>query len=117
MNMYRGHRSIHSDALKIEQMQSSETFDTVAERVTYNFPTTFPAGSKAELRVGFGGRLTGGMAGYYKSSWEHDGRTQFYALTQFEASSQQIGLNRHSFWRSYSQLQHGVHFLVGMNPH
>lgn len=81
-------RSIYSDALKIEQVQSSEFFDTVAERVTYNFPTSLPAGSKAELRIGFGGKLTGGMAGYYKSSWELDGRTKSYALTQFEASLQ-----------------------------
>jgi aminopeptidase 2 len=82
--------------LKIEQVQSSEFFDTVAERVTYNFPTSLPAGSKAELRIGFGGKLTGGMAGYYKSSWELDGRTKSYALTQFEASLQWIGPTRDS---------------------
>jgi aminopeptidase 2 len=77
---------MHSNALKIEQSQSSEYFDTDAERVTYSFPTALPAGSKAELCIGFRGDLTGGMAGYYKSSWEHEGKTKFYALTQFEAS-------------------------------
>lgn len=85
MNTPYVHRSIYSDVLKIEQPQSGESFDTVAERVTYSFPTVLPAGSKAELRIGFGGKLTGGMAGYYKSSWEHEGKTKFYALTQFEA--------------------------------
>jgi aminopeptidase 2 len=87
MSLYYAHRTIYSEALKIEQLQSGESFDTVAERVTYSFPTALPAGSKAELRIGFGGKLTGGMAGYYKSSWEHEGKTKFYALTQFEASS------------------------------
>jgi aminopeptidase 2 len=80
-------RSIYSYALKIEYLQSDECFDTIAERITYSFPAVLPAGSKAELRIGFGGKLTGGMAGYYRSAWEHGGKTKFYALTQFEASS------------------------------
>ena len=80
------HRVIYSEALRVKYSQSGESFDAVAERITYSFPTTLPAGSKAELHIGFRGKLTGGMAGYYKSSWEHEGTTKFYALTQFEAS-------------------------------
>ncbi|KAF8232360.1 hypothetical protein L208DRAFT_1272750 [Tricholoma matsutake] len=89
--------SIYSDVLKIEQPQSGESFDTVAERVIYSFPTVLPAGSKAELRIGFGGKLTGGMAGYYKSSWEHEGKTKFYALTQFEAAFMKPTAARRAF--------------------
>jgi aminopeptidase 2 len=43
-----------------------------------------PAGSKAELKIIFEGELTGNMLGYYKASWEHEGKTKYYALTQFE---------------------------------
>ena len=32
----------------------------------------------------FGGKLTGSMMGYYKSAWEYEGTTKYYALTQFE---------------------------------
>jgi Peptidase M1 N-terminal domain len=82
------HRSIYSDVLKGGQVQASESveIDTLSERVTYFFPSVLPAGSKAELTIAFGGRLTGSMAGYYKSSWELEGKMKYYALTQFEAS-------------------------------
>ena len=60
--------------------------DTVMERVTYTFPSVLPAGSKAELTIAFGGKLTGSMAGYYRSSWEHEGKKKHYSLTQFEVS-------------------------------
>ena len=83
-DLQRARRSIYSDALKIEQLQSSNTFDTTLQRVTYHFPTALPAGSKAELSIAFGGKLTGAMAGYYRASWEHEGKENFYALTQFE---------------------------------
>jgi hypothetical protein len=82
------YRSIYSNVSKSEQVQSSESveFDTVSERVIYTFPSILPAGSKAILTIVFGGRLTGSMAGYYRSSWEHEGKKKHYALTQFEAS-------------------------------
>lgn len=67
-------------------MQSGESLDIVSERVTYQFPQALPGGSKAELRIGFSGELTGSMTGYYKSSWEDEGKKKFYALTQFEVS-------------------------------
>lgn len=46
-------------------------------------PFLFPAGSKAELKIGFEGQLGGSMVGYYKSSYALDGKTKYYALTQF----------------------------------
>lgn len=73
--------------MKVEQEQASESFDIVSERVTYHFSTPLPAGSKAELKVGFSGKLTGSMTGYYRSTYEVDGKQKFYALTQFEVSS------------------------------
>lgn len=77
-------RSIYSDALQTEQEQAGESFDSTQERITYHFPTRLPAGSKANLKVGFSGKLTGSMTGYYKSTYEADGKQKAYALTQFE---------------------------------
>ncbi|KAF8061516.1 leucyl aminopeptidase [Lyophyllum atratum] len=82
-----GKASIYSDALKIEQEQSGASFDSVAERVTYSIPTALPAGSKAELKIGFSGKLTGSMMGYYKSMYEVEGKEKAYALTQFEPTA------------------------------
>ncbi|KAG5645001.1 hypothetical protein DXG03_007278 [Asterophora parasitica] len=82
-----GRASIYSDALKIEQDQAGESFDSTSERVTYAFPTALPAGSKAELKVGFSGKLTGSMTGYYKATYEVDGKEKAYALTQFEPTA------------------------------
>jgi aminopeptidase 2 len=56
------------------------------ERAIVHFATPLPADSKACLQVGFQGKLTSSMQGYYKSSWEHEGQKQHYALTQFEVS-------------------------------
>ncbi|KAF5386726.1 hypothetical protein D9615_001832 [Tricholomella constricta] len=82
-----GKASIYSDALKTEQEQTGGSFDTASERVTYLFPAALPAGSKAELRVGFSGKLTGSMMGYYKSTYEVEGKQKAYALTQFEPTA------------------------------
>lgn len=82
-----GKASIYSDALKIEQEQYEESVDTASERITYIFSTVLPAGSKAELKVGFSGKLTGSMTGYYKSMYEVDGKQKAYALTQFEPTA------------------------------
>jgi len=81
--------SIYSDVLKGGQVQASNSveIDTVAERVAYTFPSVLPAGSKAELTIVYGGKLTGNMAGYYNSSWVYEGKTKHYALTQFEPTA------------------------------
>ncbi|KAI0075828.1 hypothetical protein K474DRAFT_1663834 [Panus rudis PR-1116 ss-1] len=66
------------DALKI---------DETAERATLELPTTLPEGSKVQFSAGFEGELTGALMGYYRSSWEHEGKTGYYALTQFEPTA------------------------------
>jgi len=70
--------------LKAEQVITATAFDDVQERTTYQLTDVLPAGSKAELKIIFEGELTGNMSGYYKASWEYEGQTKYYALTQFE---------------------------------
>ena len=82
--------SIYSGTLKIQQVQSSRTFDKEMERAVVHFATPLPAGSKAQLQVGFQGKLTSSMQGFYKSSWEHEGKQKNYALTQFEVCTVHI---------------------------
>ena len=77
-------RTLYSEALRTKQIPSSASFDETQERIAYEFRHALPAGSKAELEMVFGGKLTGSMVGYYKSAWEHEGTTKYYALTQFE---------------------------------
>ncbi|KJA27394.1 hypothetical protein HYPSUDRAFT_131428 [Hypholoma sublateritium FD-334 SS-4] len=82
-----GKATLYSDALKVEQDATFDSFDKGQERTTYLLANTLPAGSKAELRIGFSGKLTGSMTGYYRSSWEEDGKTKYYSLTQFEPTA------------------------------
>jgi aminopeptidase 2 len=79
--------SIYSETLKVQQVQSSRTFEKETERAVVHFANPLPAGSKAQLQVGFQGKLTSSMQGYYKSSWEHEGKQKHYALTQFEPTA------------------------------
>ncbi|KAG8971032.1 Aminopeptidase 2 mitochondrial, partial [Tulasnella sp. 427] len=78
--------SIHSEALKTEQVQSAAqvTAEKDQERVTVHFAHALPKGSKAKLHLGWEAKLTGSMTGYYYSSTEHEGKKRHYSLTQFE---------------------------------
>jgi aminopeptidase 2 len=76
--------SICSDTLGQAGVHPPHSIDTVSERATFRLPSALPAGSKAQLQIGFNGKLTGSMMGYYRSSWEYEGKTKYYALTQFE---------------------------------
>ncbi|KAF5367551.1 hypothetical protein D9758_003664 [Tetrapyrgos nigripes] len=80
-----GKAFVRSESLKDEQAASEHSVNEKEKRVTFTFPTTFEAGSKIQLRVGFAGELTGSMVGYYRSSYEKDGKKKYYSLTQFEA--------------------------------
>ncbi|KAH7930860.1 hypothetical protein BV22DRAFT_1101563 [Leucogyrophana mollusca] len=82
-----GDASIYSDTLKINQADGSRSIDAEAEWGILHFPTALPAGSKAKLSIEFSGELTGAMMGYYKSSFEHEGKKKYYALTQFEPTA------------------------------
>ncbi|KAF9036751.1 hypothetical protein BJ165DRAFT_1532853 [Panaeolus papilionaceus] len=82
-----GRATLYSDALKKDLTTTFAGFEKSQERTTYQLSDTLPKGSKAELRIGFSGKLTGSMMGYYKSSWEKDGKKINYTLTQFEPTA------------------------------
>jgi aminopeptidase 2 len=82
-----GSASLHSDALQTEQIDTSRTYNKEQERTTLHFAKPLPAGTKAQLHIAFDGPLTGSMMGYYKSSYEVDGKTKYYTLTQFEVDA------------------------------
>jgi aminopeptidase 2 len=73
-----------SNALAGLQELTVSGVDKTQERTTFQLSRNLPAGSKAELHIAFSGEITGSMMGYYKSSYEVDGKTKHYALTQFE---------------------------------
>ena len=56
-------------------------------RVTVKLSKTLPADSKAIFKVAYEGKLLSNMIGYYKSVWEHDGKKDYYSLTQFAVTS------------------------------
>ncbi|KAK7693088.1 hypothetical protein QCA50_002653 [Cerrena zonata] len=58
--------------------------DVVNGRATIPLPFTLETGSIAQLKIGFKAPLTDVLKGYYRSAWENNGRTEYYALTQFE---------------------------------
>jgi aminopeptidase 2 len=79
--------SIHCAALEADQLQSvTYVADKELQRVTCDFLTTLPAGSKAQLKFDYNAKLRGNMNGYYKSAWTRDGKTEYYALTHFQVS-------------------------------
>ncbi|KAL8634168.1 hypothetical protein Q9189_000087 [Teloschistes chrysophthalmus] len=51
---------------------------------TITFDETIPAGSKAQLTHTFTGQLNDKMAGFYRSSFKHNGQTKYLATTQME---------------------------------
>ncbi|SJX60857.1 probable AAP1-alanine/arginine aminopeptidase [Sporisorium reilianum f. sp. reilianum] len=61
--------------------------DTKHERATAKLPNALPKGSKAQLVVAFASDIDSSMMGYYRSTWEHEGKKGYYALTQFEPTA------------------------------
>ncbi|KAF9562157.1 leucyl aminopeptidase [Agrocybe pediades] len=82
-----GDAFISYNASEPAKITAATSFDKTQERTTFQLPITLPAGSKAQIKIGFSGKLTGSMMGYYKASWEHEGKTKYYALTQFEPTA------------------------------
>lgn len=66
---------------------SAFQYDEPRGRVSVDLPVALPVGSQLQLRIDFEGELTDAMMGYYRSSWEDEGKTKYYALTQFEVYS------------------------------
>jgi aminopeptidase 2 len=60
--------------------------DVSLERVMFKLKRTLPAGSKAQVRIPFKGKLTDSLVGYYRSSWDDNGKRRSYALTKFEVN-------------------------------
>ncbi len=87
--LYLSGARITSPALKQELVQTINdiNYDEANERATIALPTTLPAGSKVQLRIDFESEITGALMGYYRSAWEHEGKTKHYALTQLGVSS------------------------------
>ncbi|KAF8831487.1 hypothetical protein HHX47_DHR1000653 [Lentinula edodes] len=81
-----GQATVHSTGSQSDQLSSEPSFDEKEKRVSFSFPTVLPAGTQAKITIGFSGELTGSMTGYYRSSFEEEGKTKYYSLTQFEAS-------------------------------
>jgi aminopeptidase 2 len=77
--------SLYSESLQLDYKTLTPLLDTTLERATFELKTTLPAGSKAQVRIPFNGKLTG-MMGYYPSSWDDNGKRRSYALTQFEVA-------------------------------
>lgn len=73
---YDGHRE-----------QASPAHDAQHERATVSLKKELPKGAKVTLTAAFRGEIDDSMMGYYRSSWEHEGRKGNYALTQFEPTS------------------------------
>ncbi|KAJ3797238.1 leucyl aminopeptidase [Lentinula aff. detonsa] len=81
-----GKTTAYSVGSQSDPLSSEPSFDEKEKRVSFSFPTAFPAGTQAKLSVGFAGELNSSMTGYYRSSFEEEGKTKYYSLTQFEAT-------------------------------
>jgi len=84
------------------------------KRVIFAFPTTFQAGTHLQLKVRFAGELNDIKVGYYRISYEKDGKNQYYSLTQFEVrlfTPQQV----YTELPRIRLLMLDVHFRAGMN--
>ena len=79
---------VTSEALKTDN-KSIITLDVDQkhERATAVIPNKLPKGSKATLIVAFASDIDNSMMGYYRSTWEHEGKKGYYALTQFEPTA------------------------------
>ncbi|KAN0060302.1 Aminopeptidase 2 mitochondrial [Thecaphora frezii] len=79
---------ITSEALKTDNKSIiALDIDEKHERATASVPNKLPKGSKATLVVAFASNIDNSMVGYYRSTWEHEGKKGYYALTQFEPTA------------------------------
>ncbi|EFP74548.2 Aminopeptidase 2 mitochondrial [Puccinia graminis f. sp. tritici] len=67
----------------IKSIERDEKF----ERCTVSVGQKLPAGSEAKLGIVYKGVLEGSMMGYYRSTYEFEGKKGFYGLTQFEPTA------------------------------
>ncbi|KAK7039363.1 aminopeptidase 1 [Favolaschia claudopus] len=78
--------SIHCTDLGANEVQSAVTITADEElcRATLNFANALPSGSKAQAKISYTAPLRATMNGYYKSAWQREGKTEYYALTHFQ---------------------------------
>ncbi|KAJ7666625.1 leucyl aminopeptidase [Mycena polygramma] len=76
--------SVHCASLDVNQSQSTDIASQESGRLTLTFLVALPTGSKAKLEIHYNAKLRASLNGYYKSAWKNDGKTEYYALTQFE---------------------------------
>ncbi|KAL8799175.1 MAG: hypothetical protein Q9200_007604, partial [Gallowayella weberi] len=60
------------------------TYNEDVQVTTITFDKLIPAGSKAQLTQTFTGQLNDKMAGFYRSTYKHNGTTKYLATTQME---------------------------------
>lgn len=70
-----------------EEARVAPALDPEHERANVSLPREVPQGAQLTLTAGFRGAIDDSMMGFYRSSWEHEGRRANYALTQFEPTS------------------------------
>lgn len=79
---------VASEALKTESKSVvALNIDSEHERLTAKLGSKLPKGSKATFTVAFESPIDNSMMGYYRSTWEHEGKKGKYALTQFEPTA------------------------------
>jgi aminopeptidase 2 len=76
--------TLYSSSLQKDLSVVEKNFDKSNQRTLLTFEAPLPENSDVELSVKFKGELGNSMTGYYRSSWEDEGITKYYALTQFE---------------------------------
>ncbi len=86
---------LHSKSLVIESAEyfafgrkykpKAIKYDTSLEQVIFSFKKKLPKG-RGELGIKFNGLLEDRLNGFYRSSYEHEGKIQHIATTQFEST-------------------------------
>ena len=79
---------IESAAIRVQKktyIARKITYDEKAETATLHFHSPVPAG-RTTLDIKFRGILNDSMHGFYRSRFEHDGKTKHIATTQFEST-------------------------------
>lgn len=70
---------------KINDVETkSIEFNEDQQSVTFKFADELTAGADAHLSIKFTGELNDKMAGFYRSSYQEDGKTKYLATTQME---------------------------------
>ncbi|KAH3672366.1 hypothetical protein WICMUC_004277 [Wickerhamomyces mucosus] len=66
------------------QRANTIEFDEDKQTALFTFENKFAKGTEIALDIKFTGTLNDNMAGFYRSSYEHEGQTKYLATTQME---------------------------------